>query len=168
MTRGDDFARNATLYFEAVLDQLRAAGLLHDSKVSVKQKQGQVIVALAGICKHRHVSMDRVLGMSFSTIAGRNELAKSFHVSKETVSRSRSLTAALLAECDARLLHGFRLAFLQEAPAFFVSSSMCDATKEVLHLPIHEGVLPQVTKSAWNIFPHRRGSRGGWAVMTNV
>ena len=142
--------KTKTMVKDAIV-ALRKSGLLRDGgKTKVKQLRNNSIVVEAGDGKPGILPFNALLQVSFSSIKGRNDVARAFKLQPRTVQRTRLLMAAAVESADESILD--QEADLLEAGAVaFVSGLCADASIQPVALPmIGLEDLREVTKGSWH------------------
>lgn len=132
-----------------VFDHLRAAGLLLDKGVRAAiSSQGLVV---QGLVSNRKIRIALALTIAYCDVMRRNDVARPYRVSARTVGRLRAAVAHCVLKHDGAVLSAVAEAFRRRPPSVFARAACCDATKERFKFAVHPGLLPETTRSAWNV-----------------
>lgn len=113
------------------------------------------------------MQLQGIISVSYSKTRNRNDLARQFRISPDSVTRFQVLIAAVSYECDKSFLACLTLAF-ETTPGFEIfGASLCsDATKERRKRPMHDGLPGEAWKSSWNVYVTIQ--RFGWFMEHNT
>ena len=132
--------------------ELRSVGVMLDVKTrALMKKDGRLTIQGFIGRRLRKMPMAAVISIAYSSIAKRNDVARSFKVAPKTVARIRVAVAFAAAKSDTAFLNATSEAVRTRSTRVFVSGAYCDATKEQLKIPMHDGLLPDVCRSSWNV-----------------